>query len=175
MAAAAVAMIHGLRGDHDTRAEWLAIVDQLLDRPERSAGYGPTFDAVVLLHHGQARRAMERLATDPDQLRSWNTGIWRQWYAALHAEAAVLAGHPDAGGRLAAARAMVAGHPVAAAIVERAEALLGGDRDRLLAAAAALDAAGSRYQWARTLTLAGGPESTTGAAALADLGLAPPG
>jgi hypothetical protein len=42
-------------------------------------------------------------------------------------------------------------------------------------AGAAFDAAGCRYQWARTLSLAGGEEATTGAAALAALGLAPMG
>lgn len=72
---------------------------------------------------------------------SCGTWIWRSWYLALRAEAAVLAGHPDA--------------------VD------------WLAAAAAFDAAGSRYQWARTLVFAGAAESTTGAAALAQLGLAP--
>jgi predicted ATPase len=173
IAAAAVAMIHGLRGDDGTRAEWLAVVDELGVTPERRAGSSPTFDAIVLLHRGQARPALERLAAEPDQLRSWVTGSWRHWYAALRAEAAVLAGHPDAGGRLAATRTLVAGHPVARAIVDRATAVHDHDRERLLAAAAALDAAGCRYQWARTLRLAGGDESATGAAALADLGVAP--
>jgi hypothetical protein len=93
----------------------------------------------------------------------------------MRAEAAVLARHPDAPGRLAGARTIVAGNPVTGAIVDRAEALLGDDRGRLLAAAAAFDAAGCRYQWARTLSLAGGDEATTGAAALAALGLAPMG
>jgi hypothetical protein len=67
----------------------------------------------------------------------------------------------------------VAGNPVAGAQLERAEALLDGDRDRLLTAAAAFDAAGCRYQWARTLILAGGDQAAAGAAALAAIGLAP--
>ncbi len=173
MAAAAVAMTHGLRGDDGTRAEWLAIVDALGVTPERRAGFGPTFDAIVLLHRGLAGQALERLAAEPDQLRSWVSGQWRHWYAALRAEAVVLARHPDAHDRLAAARAMVAGHPVASAIVERAAALYSNDRGRLLAAAAAFDAAGSRYQWARTLGLVGGDEATIAAAAFADLGITP--
>ncbi len=171
-AAAAVAMIHGLRGDDDTRAEWLAIVDGLGATPERSAGFGPTFDAIVLLHHGQAGPALERLATEPSELGKWAIWVWRHWYVALRAEASVLAGHPDASSRLAAARTIVAGNPVASAIVDRANALFGDDRELLLAAAAAFDAAGCRYQWARTLSFAGGAESTTGAAALDALGLA---
>lgn len=152
---------------------WASPRAELGATPERSAGFGPTFDAVVLLHHGQAVPALERLATEPDELGKWASWVWLHWYAAMRAEAAVLAGHPDAPGRLAAARTIVAGNPIAGAIVDRAEALLGDDRGRLLAAAAAFDAAGCRYQWARTLSLAGGTEATTGAAALAALGLAP--
>ena len=173
-AAAAVAMVHGLRGDDGARAEWLAVVDELGVPAERKAGYGPTFDAIVLLHHGQATRPWSGSRPSPTNRRSkWVTWIWLHWYVALRAEAAVLAGDPDARSQLAAARAVVAGNPVASAIVRRAEALLDGDRKRLLAAAAAFDAAGCRYQAARTLILAGGEQAARGAAALADLGLAP--
>jgi hypothetical protein len=58
-------------------------------------------------------------------------------------------------------------------MVERAGALLDGDQRRLLATAAAFDAAGCRYQAARTLVLAGGEHADRGAAALAALGVAP--
>jgi hypothetical protein len=169
--AAAVAMIHGLRGDDDAKAEWLAIVDELGVTPERRAGYSPTFDAIVLLHDGHSWPAMERLVAEPDEMEKWITWIWRHWYQALRAEAAVLAGHPDASDRLAIARTIVAGNPIASAIVERAAALLGDDRDRLLDAATAFDAAGCHYQWARTLTFAGGNDAKTGADALSELGL----
>jgi predicted ATPase/DNA-binding CsgD family transcriptional regulator len=171
--AAAVAMIHGLRGDHDARTGWLAIADQLGATPERGAGYGAVFDAIVQLHHGRARAAMDRTAAEPEQVWKWVTWIWLHWYVALRAEAAALAGHPDARRRIAAARATVAGNPIADAQLDRAEAVLDGDRDRLLAAAAAFDVAGCRYQWARTLVLAGREHATTGAAALADLGFTP--
>jgi hypothetical protein len=43
----------------------------------------------------------------------------------------------------------------------------------LLAAAAALEAAGCRYQWARTLVLAGGADRARGEAALAAMGATP--
>jgi hypothetical protein len=92
---------------------------------------------------------------------------------ALRAETAVLTGDSDARRRIAAGRAIVAGNPIAGAQLERAAALLDGDRDRMLAAAAAFDAAGCRYQWARTLVLTGDEHAATGAAALADIGLAP--
>ncbi len=205
-AAAAVAMVHGLRGDEPARAEWLAIVDELgavweEARPDAATiaaaqawpasnpgGYAATFDAMVLLHHGDAKAALERVAPEPEEVWKWVTWIWLHWYVALRAEAAVLAGHPAARDRVAAARATVAGNaiagnpiagnpiasnPVASAQLERAEALLDGDLPRLLAAADAFDAAGCRYQRARTLVLAGGEHATAGAAALAELGLAP--
>jgi hypothetical protein len=92
---------------------------------------------------------------------------------ALRAEAAVLAGRPDAGQRVADARTVVAGNPVASALVDRAGALLDHDQDRVRATAVALDAAGCRYQAARSLVLAGGDHAERGEAALADLGFAP--
>ncbi|MBZ9639001.1 LuxR C-terminal-related transcriptional regulator [Streptomyces sp. PSKA30] len=172
-AAASVAMIHGLRGDHDARATWLAIVDQAGTTSEHHYGYGAVFDAMVLLHHGDANAALERVAPKPDEVWKWVCWIWLHWYVALRAETAVLAGHPDARARIDAARAVVTGNPVATAQVDRAQALLEGDLPRLLAAAPAFDAAGCPYQSARTLLLAGGEHATAGTTALAGLGLAP--
>ena len=172
-AAAAVAMVHGLRGDHAARDTWLAIIDQLGVTPERRSGYSPTFDAVTLLHHGQAALALERLGTRPGELNKWLTWIWLHWHLALRTEAAVLAGHPDANHHLDAARPIVTGNPIAAAILDRAAALLDGDHERLLTTAAAFETAGCPYQRARTLILAGGDTASTGNAALADLGLTP--
>ena len=176
-AAAAVAMIHGLRGDDPARTEWLGIVDELRAQTRgmfpAPPGYGPTFDAMVLLHQGDAEAALERVAPAPEEVWKWVTWIWLHWYVALRAEAAVLAGHPEARDRVAAARAMVAGNPVATAQLERAAALLDGDQPRLLAAADAFEAAGCGYQRARTLVLAGGEYAAAGAAALTALGLSP--
>ena len=72
-------------------------------------------------------------------------------------------------------------NPVATAIIDRAAALgvEGGDRDGLVVAAAALEAAGCRYQWARTLILLGGSDREHGEDLLAAMGAArmvwPPG
>ncbi|MFD8979864.1 ATP-binding protein [Streptomyces sp. NPDC059564] len=172
-AAASVAMIHGLRGDHEARATWLTITDRAGSKEDHDHGHGAVFDAMVLLHHGDAQAALERIAPEPEQVWKWVCWVWLHWYAALRAEAAVLAGHPDARARVAAARALVAGNPVATALVDRAEALLGGDLPQLLATASAFETAGCRYQWARTLLLAGGTHAAAGASALAGLGLAP--
>ncbi|MFE3988424.1 ATP-binding protein [Nocardia tengchongensis] len=123
-AAAAVAMAHGLRGDDDARAEWLAIADTLGGTSDRQVAYRAVFDAMVLLDRGQPERALAELATEPDALDEQTVWIWRHWYVALRAEAAVLAGHPDARGFVAAARTTVSGNPMAVPIVERAAALL---------------------------------------------------
>ncbi|XVQ89927.1 hypothetical protein ACQP2K_21675 [Microbispora siamensis] len=124
-AVAGVAMIHGLRDDHDARREWQEILDQLGTPPERMHGYGAVFDAMLLLHHGRAPEALERMAPEPRQVWKWVTWIWHHWYVALRA------------------------------------------------AAGAFDAADCRYQYARTLVLAGGDHAERGAAVLAGLGLAP--
>ncbi|MER6904508.1 ATPase, partial [Streptomyces flaveolus] len=172
-AAASVAMVHGLRGEHDERASWLTVVDQADTAPEQHRlGYGAVLDGMVLLHHGDAEAALERLAPDPGEVWKWVCWIWLHWYVALRAEAAVLAGHPEARARVEAARTAVAGNPVATAQVDRARALLDGDLPGQLAAAAAFDAAGCPYQSARTLLLAAGEHTAAGEAALAGLGLA---
>jgi predicted ATPase/DNA-binding CsgD family transcriptional regulator len=172
-AAAAVAMINGLRRDQAARAEWLAVIDQLGITPERRSGYSPTFEAITLLHCGQAPLALERLGAQTDEPNKWLSWMWLHWHAALRAEAAVLAGNSYATHHLTAARPVVAGNPIATAILDRAAALLDDDHQRLLAAAAAFQTSGCPYQRARTLILAGGDTASTGCAALVDLGLTP--
>jgi DNA-binding CsgD family transcriptional regulator len=144
-----------------------------LDSP--LSGYGPTFDAIAQLHLGDIDAALARLAVDPDRLRTWFSGQWRPWYAALWAEAAVLAGLPEAAERIERARLSVAANPVAAAMVDRAAAFAVGDADGLAAAAAALEPTGCRYQWARTLVMAGGEHRQAGALALERMGATPMG
>ncbi len=123
-AAAAVALVHGLRGDDESRSTWLSIVDDLGVTPDQKAAYTAVFDALVHLHHERPDQAMATLAADPDKLDEQVIWIWRHWYLALRAEAAARTGHPDAPGYLARARTEVAGNPVADAILDRAAALL---------------------------------------------------
>jgi predicted ATPase len=170
---AAIAMACGLAGDDAARADWMAVIEAMGVGPDRLAGYGATFDAILFLHRGQPGQALDRLADEPEELRRWITGVWRQWYAALKAEAAVLANQSDVGERLVRARATVAGNPIATAIVDRAEAWLAGHRDGLLAAAAAFEAAACPYQQARTLMLAGGDERVHGIEMMLALGISP--
>jgi hypothetical protein len=172
---AAVAMAHGLAGDDDSRTEWLGLIDALGVSAERLAGYGATFDAILFLHRGQPAAALDRLAGEPEDLRRWISGLWRQWFAALKAEAAVLTGQSDAGERLDQARLIAVGNPIATAIVDRAEALLNANQDAVRATAAAFADAGCPYQQARSLVLAGGEVGTEGMAMLTTMGIARPG
>ncbi|WP_276313948.1 ATP-binding protein [Nocardia huaxiensis] len=165
-AAASVALAHGLCGDDNARVEWLGIVGELGVTAEQSAAYSAVFDALVLLHQGQPGPALTVLATDPDTMDAQVIWIWRHWYLALRAEAAVLARDPKARDHLAAARNTVSGNPAATALVDRAEALLDEDPARLRAVADAFAAAHWPYQQARTLALVDGDRS-----ALAALGL----
>jgi predicted ATPase/DNA-binding CsgD family transcriptional regulator len=173
----AAATLHGLRGDDDARIAWLDVVTALQSpgRPLSELHFGEFFDALLLLHRGLAEQAAELLTTPPEQLDEWYSGLWRPWYAALWAEAAVLTGRADVPDRIGRARSMTTDNPIAAAMVERAAALAAGRGgwDGLTAAATALAAAGCRYQWARTLVMSGGADRQRGDAALAGLGATP--
>ncbi|HEY9379187.1 MAG TPA: LuxR C-terminal-related transcriptional regulator [Jiangellaceae bacterium] len=171
---AAVAMAFGLAGDDDARADWLAVIEAMRVGPDRLAGYGATFDAILFLHRGQHRQALDRLSDEPEDLRRWISGVWRQWYAALKAEAAVLTGQSNAGERLVRAREITEYNPIATAIIDRAEAVLTANHDALLTAAAAFDAAACPYQQARTLVFAGGDEQVEGLSMMTAMGIAAP-
>jgi len=174
---AAVAMVHGLRGDGSGRTQWLAIlaairgVDQ--DQASRGCGYGEAFEAIVLLHRGQPDAALDLLSPAGDGSRSWHLLLWHQWIAALRAEAAVLTRDPSAARYLAQAKASADGNPIAGALTQRAEALLRADHAGLLAAAAAFARASYPYQQARTLILADGSQRATGQGQLAAMGATP--
>jgi predicted ATPase len=175
-APAAAGMVHGIRGDDEARREWLDILTemrQVVVLLGRNTAYIEFFDAMVALHRGAVGDAVVALSGAPESLRSWYDGAWRQWYTAVWAEAGVLAERADRQQRLARARLITAGNPIASAIVDRAEAIAAADREKLLAAAAALDAAGCRYQRARTLVFAGGDAQAEGEAIMAAIGATP--
>jgi hypothetical protein len=173
----AAATVYGLCGYDEERAAWLDIVGALATpgRPVSEIHFGEFFDALLLLHRGLHVEAVQLMSTPPEQLDQWYSGLWRPWYAALWAEAAVIGEREDAADRIRRARLSTAGNPIATAIVDRAAALMtkGGDRDGLTTAAAALHAAGCRYQWARTLVYIGGEARAEGESALATMGATP--
>jgi hypothetical protein len=170
----ALATVYGLRGDDAARARWLEVVAGLSTprRPISDIHFGEFFDAMLLLHRGQHAEAFQVVRASPEEFTAWYSGMWRPWYAALWVEAAVLCEHEAAYERIERARPLTADNPIASAIVDRAAAMARGDRKGLLAAAAALEPLGCRYQWARTLLLAGGAEASTGEAVLAAMGAA---
>jgi len=168
------ATIHGLRGDQAARDAWLEVADATgaAGKPWRGRRFGQFLDGWLLLHQGRAEEAWQVLDAAPEgDGLAWQNGMWQPWHAALWAEAAVLTGRGDAAARIAAAQEMTRDNPAAAAIVGRAAALP-GDRAGLTRAAAVLQAAGCRYQWARTLVFLGGEDRTRGESVLAGLGAA---
>jgi hypothetical protein len=173
----AAAMAYGIRGDDQGRREWLEIGADMRRVAERVRGrqtiYCPAFDAMVALHRGEIDRALEHLAGDPESFKRWHDSAWRPWYTAAWAEAAVLGALPDRRSRLDRARYLTRGNPVAGAIVERAAAVDAADAGRIAATAAALDAAGCRYQQARSLVLAGGEDRREGETILTEIGASP--
>ncbi|GIJ62312.1 ATP-binding protein [Virgisporangium aurantiacum] len=158
----AVAMVHGMRGDEERRAEWVRVTIHLGVDPDTLAGCGlgwpPVFDGLLALHRDDPDAAMERLDMDIDDSvrnRYWAVGPWLPWYAALWAEAAVLARHPEAKSRVARARHVVRGNPIAVAILDRAEAVARGDQTALTRLAVLFARLGCPYQQVRTGRLRG--------------------
>ncbi|MEV0291374.1 LuxR C-terminal-related transcriptional regulator [Kribbella sp. NPDC050820] len=178
-AAAAAAMVYGIRGDDEARREWLAILTEMLRAAvpavSGTPAYMHVFGGLVALHRGELDDALALLTDAPESFNhwQWHDGVWRQWYTALWAEVAVLAERADRHERIERARFIVAHNPIASAIVDRAEAIDAHDGEGLLAAAAALDAAGCRYQCARTLVLAGGESRAEGEAIMTAIGATP--
>jgi predicted ATPase/DNA-binding CsgD family transcriptional regulator len=173
--ALAIAAIHGFRGDAAGEARWreLAATLTVPDGPKLSSA--GVLHGMLLLHRGEFAEAVHRLLVEPSFVCGWHDGMWQPWHAALSAEAAVLAGLPDAGQYVTRAAARTAGNPVAVGLARRAAALLARDEAGLTAAAEHLRASGCHYEWARTLALHPDPAARErGEAAIAALGATPP-
>jgi len=177
----AAATIHALRGDDAAHDDWMTVVETLSTpvRPLAAVHFPELYDALVLLHRGRFAEAAELLAETPESFVSDANGMWRGWYASAWAEAAVLAGRPDADERLRRAELATVGNPIARAVVRRGSGLArmsagaADGRDDVVAAASALRDLGARYQWARTLVMLGGADEVEGLARLAEIGAAP--
>jgi len=156
--ASAVAMVHGILGDDAGRAEWLELTRDLIgvNPGLASKAFAPTFDAAVALHRGDFRAAVDRLAADLDDPETWwHAGqiLYRPWYAALWAEAAVLGQLDDALLRIDRAQHAARDNQIASAMVERAAALTAGDQSAVENLAATFARLHCPYQEARTRTL----------------------
>ena len=77
------------------RREWLDILTEMRRAvavpSEDTPAYVQIFDGLVALHRGELGDTLALLGGAPESFRHWFGGTWRQWYAALWAEAAVLA------------------------------------------------------------------------------------
>ena len=122
---AAVALAHGLLGDHAARQRWLSVVAEIRGVPHadasRGTGYGELFEAMLLLRENRPYEAFDTLTTPGD--RGMYGHVFHQWTAALTAEAAVRAGRPDADQWIRRAAAASKGNPIATAITYRAAEL----------------------------------------------------
>lgn len=171
---AAVAMVHGLRGDHQSRKQWLQILSDFrgIELEDLNAGPSGAFDAVVALHHGDYEQAYDRLSADPRE-QHWTTPLFSQWRAGLLCEAAVLSDAPDVEELLMSAVTSTAGNPIAALFVERSAALHNKDHSSFPAIIASFRHLDYGYQAARTLIFTGGEQRRKGHRILADMGAAP--
>jgi predicted ATPase/DNA-binding CsgD family transcriptional regulator len=160
---AAVGMVHGLRGDDAEQLRWREITATLSSGAIRRLAirntWGPTFDGILALHLGDHDGALAVLAVDVDDADCWNAwhrGLWRPWYAAAWAEAAVLGGRPgvEVGDRIERARSAAIDNPIATALIERAAAIRNGRGDDVAASAQVFEALGCVYQRDRSRQLA---------------------
>jgi predicted ATPase/DNA-binding CsgD family transcriptional regulator len=157
--AGAVAMVHGILGDDEMRARWLRMTDDLNGGQPTitTQAWAPIFDALVALHHADFRAASKRLAIDPDDAQTWwHAGqiLYRPWYAAVWAEAAVLDRRADARARIQRARHAARANPVASAMIARSAAFAAGDRSAVENLAGTFGTLGCPYQQARSRVLA---------------------
>ncbi len=164
----AVAMVHGMRGDDARRAEWVQTcrdVSRVPDALEDVSRVWPaTLDGLLLLHRGDARGALRRLALAPDEVAprsTWYPRVWLPWYTAAWAEASVLSGADGLDDRLRLAATWAAGNEVALLGIERSRSLAAGSTAGLDVVAERFAALGCRYQAERSLLLLDDPSGRT--------------
>jgi hypothetical protein len=158
-AAYAAVLVCDLRGDRDGMREWRDRAAKLTaGRTRRSLVLFAAFtDSRAALHRGryeQAAAALDGLGIGErpwyDNTRHWDYDAYA-W--ALAAEAAVIAGLPDAGQRLADATPAAQENLWAAACLARANGRLHDDRAALEESLAGWQRIGSRFEHACTLLL----------------------
>jgi DNA-binding CsgD family transcriptional regulator len=171
----AVAMVLGVLGDDEGRAEWTAITRHVARESDRCDD--PTFiwpavlDGLYLLHRDEPERAARLLSFGPDEVPGgcrWHQHLWLSWYAGLWAETAALTNATDLEDRLVRATAAASGNEVAGLLVQRAALLASGDPAGLAALAARFELLGCPYQAERSRSLAAGTPTPEGLSALSE-------
>ncbi|KQW47352.1 hypothetical protein ASC77_12850 [Nocardioides sp. Root1257] len=172
----AVAMVLGILGDDDGRADWTAVTRRIARDPgacdDPTLIWPATLDGLHHLHRGEPERALEVLSFAPDDVPGgcgWHQRLWLAWHSAAWAEAGMLAGVPDVEDRLARAATSTRDNVVASLMVERARLLASGDRAGVAALTARFHELSCPYQAARSRELAGLAPVPSGPEALAAL------
>ena len=177
-AAYAGVLVYGLRDDRDGVRHWRGRAAELAaGRTTRNIALFAAFtDTRVALHHGRYDQAAAACAgLGIGELPWYDAQHWHyDAYAwAMAAEVAVVAAHPDAAHRLAAAAPVAQENLWAAACLARARGRLHDDRAALEESLAGWQRIGSRFERACTLLLL--PDrAAEGRAELAALGCPPP-
>ncbi|HEY2442382.1 MAG TPA: LuxR C-terminal-related transcriptional regulator [Streptosporangiaceae bacterium] len=156
-------LAHGLRGDEAGRLEWLERVSELMGESTEPVAETYLADAAVFtearisLHEGRIDAAVAATAALRPEAESWyDVPHWhslRPYAWAVAAEVAVVAGRPDAAGRLAAAAPAGQENYWAAACLARAAGRLHGDRDALEQSVTGWERIDARFERACTLML----------------------
>jgi hypothetical protein len=178
-----VVLAHGLRGDERSRREWLGHVYELIGNGTdlvsgtNLAAAAAFTEARICLHEGCIDEAVAAIADQRPEAQTWyDVPHWhslRPYAWAVAAEVAIVAGLPDAAGRLTAAAPAGEENYWAAACLARAAGRLYGDRDALQQSLDGWERIDARFERACTLTLL--PDrADEGIAELRALGCRPP-
>ncbi|WP_406081142.1 ATP-binding protein [Micromonospora sp. NBC_00858] len=144
---AAVALVHGLRGDDEGYALWRSRAIEVIGELPPHSTFVSMVDARLAVHAGRAEDAAALVRLTFNGIRSWSPPYSR----AVGAELAVVAGLPDAPELLSAAERHESAW--AAACTARARGRLHGDTAALTAAVAGWEHIGARFERASTLLL----------------------
>ncbi|MFL5871590.1 MAG: ATP-binding protein [Solirubrobacterales bacterium] len=164
---AAVAAIHGLRGDDAAHRDWYTLASEVAGPSYQGPGVR-MLGAEVALHLGDLDRAVELI--DDRAPGFW----WRDPVLARRAEVFAVAGRDDAREAIELASERTTDDRFAAALRLRAEAILDGDHGPLRKALAIFDEIGCMFESARTRWLLGGAERDRAAETFAKLGALAP-
>ena len=151
---AAVATIHGLRGDEAAHRDWASVAEEVAGSSQQLPGVR-MFEAEVALHFGDVERAVDLV----DGL--WAGFWWQGLFLARRAEIFAIAGRRDAREALERAEARLAGDPVSTAVALRARAVIAGDDAPLRQALETFERVECVYEAARTRWMLGGAERNT--------------
>jgi class 3 adenylate cyclase len=164
---AAVAAIHGLRGNEAAYRDWYALASDVAGSTYQRPGVR-MLAAEVALHLGELDRAVELI--DDRAPGFW----WRDPVLARRAEVFAILRRDDAREALELAAERATDDRFAAALRLRAEAILGGDETRMRDALAILDEIECVFEAARTRWQLGGAERDSAAEVFSKLGALEP-